>query len=152
MPWLSPLYMWTTLLLFILITDDASWCLMLMNMLFYSGLACLKTRHAPSKYAKTHLRTSMSSEPLKSKDQELSNGMWHAYIEQYRSVIYRWKGLREHFSLEKCRFAYLSNTFCGRACEDYFEEKASTTKLNMEYKVTNILCILQKKVIKCCNA
>ena len=58
----------------------------------------------------------MSSEPLKHRDQELSNGIRPAYIEQYRSVIYRWKGFREHFSLKICKFAYLSNTFCGRAC------------------------------------
>ncbi len=75
---------------------------------------CICTRHAPSKYAKTHLRTSMSRELLKSRGGELSNGIWHAYIEQYRSVIYRCKGLWEHFSLKIGKFAYLSNFL--RAC------------------------------------
>ena len=44
-----------------------------------------------------HLRTPELLDSLKSRAQELSSGIWHVYIGQYRSVIYRWKALKEHF-------------------------------------------------------
>ena len=54
--------------------------------------------------------------PLESRLQEISNGIWHAYIEQHRGVIYRWKPLDLYFSTKIWQFAYLLCTFSGRAC------------------------------------
>ena len=40
----------------------------------------------------------------------------HAYIQQYRVVIYRWKALELSFSAELDAFAYLPCTFSRRPC------------------------------------
>ncbi len=53
---------------------------------------------------------------LKSTGQELSNGIWHAYIEQHRRVIYRWKALDLYFSTKLLQIAYLQCTSSRRAC------------------------------------
>ncbi len=39
--------------------------------------------------------------PLQSWGQELSNGIWHPYIAQYRHVIYRWKALELIFPMTR---------------------------------------------------
>ncbi len=55
---------------------------------------------------------------LESGLQDLSNGIWHAYIEQHRGVRYRWKALHIYFSTKIWHFAYLQCTFSRRAWTD----------------------------------
>ncbi len=60
---------------------------------------------------------------MKSRGQELSNGIWHAYIEQHRGVIYRWKSLDLYFSTQLMQFAYLQCNSSRRACPWCFAEQ-----------------------------